>query len=129
MLDFPTGKMSDFPTDNMPDFPTVMSDSLDLFQSILISSADGEQSHFVTGSNNGDKTDQNECTNCNKMVEDNELEATTEKKSAKAKKGRRPSKPPTKEVVRKRRKVCRQDNYRFIGCCLFYFPHATMLPC
>ena len=102
--------MLDFPTDdNMQDFPT---DSLDLFQSILISSADGEQSHFVTGSNNNDKTDQNECTDSdkkvtdNKMVDDNKLEATKENKSVKAKKGRPPSKPPTKEVVRKRRKVC-----------------------
>ena len=100
--------MLDFPTDdNMQDFPT---DSLDLFQSILISSADGEQSHFVTGSNNNDKTDQNERPDSdiadNKMVDENKLEATTEKSFVKPKKGRPPSKPPTKEVVRKRRKVC-----------------------
>ena len=111
--------------DYIPDVPE--DNFLEISQFILLPSVDGEESHFVTDTNNNDEVDENNyrnnsqetifnssvsfCTDSNseKMVDDKSMEAIDydfPAHSVKAKRGRPPSKPPTKEVVRKRRKVC-----------------------
>ena len=83
----------------------------------------------MTENNNNDKIDQNNYTDYKNQettystinvsggvkVDDNKVEAPEEHFPVyclvKAKRGRPPSKPPTREVVRKRRKVCLYINF------------------
>ena len=111
--------------DYIPDVPE--DNFLEISQFILLPSVDGEEPHFVTDTNNNnDEVDENNYrnnsqetifngsvsfgtdSNSEKMVDDKSMEGTdfnSPAHSVKAKRGRPPSKPPTKEVVRKRRKA------------------------
>ena len=87
---------------------------LEISQFVLLPSDNVEASQYVTESNNNNELGKKENSETNSssrsvnMYYDNkqkDAEGNAPAQSVKAKRGRPPSKPPTREVVRKRRKV------------------------
>ena len=87
---------------------------LEISQFVLLPSDNVEVTQYVTESNNNNErekseySEENPYTSCVNMCSDDkkkDAEETAPAQKYKAKRGRPPSKPPTREVVRKRRKV------------------------
>ena len=87
---------------------------LEISQFVLLPSDNVEVTQYVTESNNNNEREKSEYSEENpypssvKMCSDDkkkDAEETAPAQKYKAKRGRPPSKPPTREVVRKRRKV------------------------
>ena len=85
---------------------------LEISQFVLLPAVDGEAVQHVTENNNNVQTyseyeEQENCTQDSNTKENDPEETVSENCTGmtRAKRGRPPSKPPTKEVVKKRRKV------------------------
>jgi hypothetical protein len=98
--------------DYIPEFPE--DNYLEISQFVLLPSDNVEASQYVRESNNNnelEKSENSEGKSCPSRVDmcssnkEKDAEENPAPQSYKAKRGRPPSKPPTMEVVRKRRKV------------------------
>ena len=86
---------------------------LEISQFVLLPAVDGEALQHVTENNNNVQTyseyeEQENCTQASTSTKENDQEETVSENytgMTRAKRGRPPSKPPTREVVKKRRKV------------------------
>ena len=87
---------------------------LEISQFVLLPSDNVEATQYVTESNNNNELGENEnaegssssrTVNMCSVINEKDVEGNPPAQSVKAKRGRPPSKPPTRDVVRKRRRV------------------------